>query len=516
MPPKGQKKRALSGNSSSGISPPKTRSKRSPKATKKLSKEHISELELEARAIETDKAIVSEAVRASSSHAPAEMASSNSHEDPKTTGEGADETLVDFDGFTEEDIDANSNDSGKLVSMMKSLMKSIGEVKADNVKLLAGQGTMTQNLTQIQADNVQLRTELNSLKRDHDKLSGDVGKVRQDLNKTEKKVNDTDILVKKHDTALRDQGAAIQRLQEAGPTGEPAVPKDYPYSETVVAQGVYITEDEWWSDNEDVKRKAECIVHKQLGLPGVTVVRSKRQGATDDYAGIVKIKLASEKEAEVVLKNSWRLAENPDPSVNRIYLRPSKPDEKRLEERNFNALIDIVDPERKSVFLDRKTGSIRKKREGGYRGRGGRRGRGRGRGRGSRGARGGRGRGRDQAHYDEAANFDSAWSPSLAPNDRGRGRGRGSSLRGPSPGGSLSSLASMENRDHSPPPFSTFTQGAARNVTEPSTVKPQGHNSGAHVASNTANTVKPPTPTPNIPPGSTGAASNSSNASTPS
>ncbi len=439
MPTKGQKKRALSG-SNSGISPPKTRSKRSPKARNKLSKDHQTELELEARDIESDKAIVSEMASADSASPEA----SESQEKPKTIGEGADETLVDFDGFTEEDLDANSNDSGKLVSMMKSLMKM-------NVKLLAGQDTMKQDLTQIQADNVQLRTELNNLKRDHGKLSGDVGKVRQDLGKTEKKVNDMDNLVKKHDTALRDQGAAIQRLQEARP--EATVPKEYPYSETVVAQGVYITEDEWWSDNEDVKRKAECIVHKQLGLPGVTVVRSKRQGATDDYVGIVKIKLANEKEAEVVLKNSWRLAENPDPSVNRIFLRPSKPDEKRLEERNFNALLDIVDPERKSAFLDRKTGSIRKKREGSYRGRGGRTGRGRGRGRGSRGA---RGRGRGRGEYNREPEFDSAWSPSVAPSTRGRGRGGQNRQRSPSPTGSYTS--SERSRPQSPAPFSTFTK----------------------------------------------------------
>ncbi len=232
MPTKGQKKRALSGNSSSGISPPKTRSKRSPKARNKLSKDHQTELELEARDIESDKAIVSE--MASADKAPPEA--SESQENPKTIGEGADETLVDFDGFTEEDIDANSNDSGKLVhvSMMKSLMKM-------NVKLLAGQDTMNQNLTQIQADNVQLRSELNNLRRDHDKLSGDVGKVRQDLGKTEKKVNDTDTLVKKHDTELKVQGAAIKRLQEARP-GEPAIPKEYPYSKTVVAEGVYTVE----------------------------------------------------------------------------------------------------------------------------------------------------------------------------------------------------------------------------------------------------------------------------------
>ncbi len=178
------------------------------------------------------------------------------------------------------------------------------------------------------------------------------------------------------------------------------------------------------------------------------------------------------------------------------------------------------------MFLDRKTGSIRKKREGGYRGRGGRRGRGRGRGRGSRGTRGGPGRGRDQAHYNEAANFESAWSPSLAPNDRGRGRGRGSSLRGPSPGGSLSSLASMENRDHSPPPFSTFTQGAAHDVTEQCTGKPQVPNGGAQGAQSVQNKTKP-TPTPNTLHGSVaptgtnqpaaasnGAAHNSSNSST--
>ncbi len=466
MPTKGQKKRALSGNSSSGISPPKTRSKRSPKARNKLSKEHLSELELEARDIESDKVTVSEIARASSSPTSVEMAShvpqaevTESSEPVRTNGEGHDETLVDFDGFTPADIDANSNDSGKLVSMMKSLMKGINDVKADNAKLLSGQDVMKQDLSKIQADNVQLRSELNSLKGAHGKLSGDVVKVRQDLSATQQKVRETDNLVKKHDTALKDQGAAIKQLQESRPDGEPAKPKEFAYSKTVVAEGVYISDDEWWNDNENVKRKAECIVHKQLGLPGVTVVRSKRQGATDNYVGIVKIELANEYEAGIVVKNSWRLGQNPDPSVKRIFLRPSKPDEKRLEERNINALIDIVDPERRSVFLDRKTGTVRKKNQGGYRGRG------RGRGRGSRGARGGHGRGRGRGQErDQQSNtvVSDPWSPSLAP--IARGMGRGTQLQRSSSAGSLSSLVNMEGRDQSPPPFSTFTQRAASNT----------------------------------------------------
>ncbi len=192
------------------------------------------------------------------------------------------------------------------------------------------------------------------------------------------------------------------------------------------------------------------------------MVRSKRQGASDNYVGIVKIELANEYEAGIVVKNSWRLGQNPDPSVKRIFLRPSKPDEKRLEERNINALIDILDPERRSVFLDRKTGTVRKKNQGGYRGRGGR-----GRGRGSRGARGGlgrgRGRGQDRDQQSDTVASD-PWSPSLAPNVRGRGMRN--QLQWSSSAGSLSSLVSMEGRSHSPPPFSTFTQKAASNTAQ--------------------------------------------------
>ncbi len=205
------------------------------------------------------------------------------------------------------------------------------------------------------------------------------------------------------------------------------------------------------------------------------MVRTLRKGANDNYVGIVKIELGSEQEAETVLQNAKKLAEHPDPSVSRIFIRPSKPDIERMNDRSLNAVLDVVDPNRSSLFVHPKWGGVRKTR-GGFRG-GNRRGHGRGRGRGARGARG-RGRGQYQSEPD----FENAWSPSLAPNSgrgaqgRGMGIGRGSpSLapdgdmvgRGPyrplHRSNSSDSIVSHASADiayaqvPAAPPFSTFT-----------------------------------------------------------
>ncbi len=357
-----------------------------------------------------------------------------------------------FEGFNEGDLE-DLNDTGKLVSMMKTLVMG-------NTKLLAGQKKMKSDLSRIQQDNVELRQELNSLKTAHQKLRTDTDKTRGDLTKTQKTVKDIDTLVKTHDTVLKRQGEAIQRLEESkDETAEP--PKRFPYSKTVVAMNLFISDEEWFDDNEDTQRKAELIIHKHLGLPGIPVVRTLRKGANDNYVGIVKIELGSEQEVETVLQNAKKLAEHPDPSVSRIYIRPSKPDIERMNDRSWNAVLDVVDPNRSSLFVHPRWGGVRKTRGGnrGGRGRGGGQGRGRGRG-----ARSARGRGRGGSQQQSGIDYDNAWSPSLAP---GGGRGGGGPYGLLHRSGSNGSLASQARATSVPgidtpsnPPFSTFTNNS--------------------------------------------------------
>ncbi len=69
--------------------------------------------------------------------------------------ENGSDSEASFNGFSEEDL-GDPNEAGKLVSMIKTLMKG-------NAQLLAGQEKMKSDLTKIQSDNVELRREVNSL-----------------------------------------------------------------------------------------------------------------------------------------------------------------------------------------------------------------------------------------------------------------------------------------------------------------------------------------------------------------
>ncbi len=190
-------------------------------------------------------------------------------------------------------------------------------------------------------------------------------------------------------------------------------------------------------------------------------------GANEDYVGIVKIELGSEREAQAVLKSKRKLGDHPDPSVNRIFLRQSKPEVERMYERSMNAVLDVVDPDRSSLFLNFR-GEVKKRNRGGFRG-GSRGSRGRGRGRG----RGAQGRGRGGQHQSDV-NYENAWSPSLAPasgsvgnyQNRGRGRFNGTPQSGPQRNVSQNGAASSGDQSAaSVAPFSTFTQ-TPQNITQ--------------------------------------------------
>ncbi len=467
MSSRDRRKRALSGRS--GISPPKTRSKRSPKSDNKPSKEHLSEQVLEAKDIERDRKCIDNLVMAEAveKDAPAE-------------GEVHNESVTDFDGFTEDDL----VDSGKVVSMLKSLLKDVKQVKDSNTEILAGQNSIKQNLAKIQADNEKLREDVNALKSTQKKTDSAVQKVRDDLNATQRKVKTVDDLVGRHEIVIKNQSDAIKKLQQAQP-GSEFTKVEWAYSKTVVAQNVYMTDQEYFEGTEDVQRKAELIINSHLGLPGVTVVRALRKGVKEDYVGIIKIELASEEEAKTVLQNKKKLGDHPDSSVNSIFLRPSKPDGDRKQERNNREFMKIVDPTRSMLYMD-EYGNVKPKGSGrgGFRGsRGANRGRGRGRG-----PRGARGRARGRGQYSDAVDYANTWSPSLAPPQRsamarGRGRGRGGAEGNDSYPGSFSPASSVTNMlDTEPeaPPFSTFTQRANNNgpanpvsvTTEPTN---QGH-----------------------------------------
>ena len=54
--------------------------------------------------------------------------------------------------------------------------------------------------------------------------------------------------------------------------GEPLEQREFPYSKTVVAYNV------WYDEDENVTRKAELLIHRHIGKPGVAVKRVKRMG----------------------------------------------------------------------------------------------------------------------------------------------------------------------------------------------------------------------------------------------
>ncbi len=215
------------------------------------------------------------------------------------------------------------------------------------------------------------------------------------------------------------------------------------------------------------------------------MVRTLRKGANDNYVGIVKIELGSEQEVETVLQHAKKLSEHPDPSVSKIFIRPSKPDIERMNDRSWNAVLDVVDPNRSSLFVHPKWGGVRKTR-GGFRG-GNRGGRGRGRGRGGRGARG-RGRGGGRGQHQSGIDYENAWSPSLIPSGRGRGAamGRGGTPQSSSP---VRGRGRGSNRSPSPAPFSSFTQ---RSVSQQGAPHPNTHSKGTNHGANQPANVLPP------------------------
>ncbi len=213
-------------------------------------------------------------------------------------------------------------------------------------------------------------------------------------------------------------------------SGEPLEQKEFPYSKTVVAYNV------WYDEDENVARKAELLIHRHIGQPGVSVKRVMRMGVKEDYDGSVKIELGSSQEVEVVLKNKAKLKDHPDSSVNGIFLRQSQPEDRRRNDRNMNTIIRELDPEGVSGLYVNHRGDVTRRRGVGRRGGW----------TGSRGhsARGRRGRGGSSSRgrpRQVGIDFVNAWSPSLDPSNGGNGRGRGSIGRS----GSASSVGTADS-----------------------------------------------------------------------
>ncbi len=406
MPSGSKRRRAHSGPIR--ISPPKKKEKKTRKSPKrKLANEHLSEFDL----FEQDKQIISDIVASDQCETSSErMANSN-------TKEGEQPNSPDFEGFTEEDIFGDGKDSGKIISMLKYLMKGMKDVKDSNDLILKKQSDIQKDVEQIKSDNSKLRQDVNALQAGHSTNVENIEKLQSDLSIQQQKVDDLESKVDE----------VISKVE----SGEPLEQKEFPYSKTVVAYNV------WYDEGENVTRKAELLIHRHIGQPGVAVKRVKRMGVKEDYDGIVKIELASSQEVEVVLKNKAKLKDHPDRSVNGIYLRQSQPEDRRRNGRNMNTIIRELDPDGVSGLYVNHRGDMTRRRGSGRRGGW----------TGSRGQpdRGRRGRGGSSSRSrprQEGIDFVNAWSPSLDPlNGRNVGGRGGGSI------GRSSSASSVEMAD---------------------------------------------------------------------
>lgn len=98
---------------------------------------------------------------------------------------------------------------------------------------------------------------------------------------------------------------------------------------------------------ENIQEKVETIVHRELGLPQIRVVRSMRlpQRNNPQARGVVqpplvKVQLANLEEKKIVLRAKLRL--NTSALYSNVWIRSSKSHAERLNDLNFRTILGMI------------------------------------------------------------------------------------------------------------------------------------------------------------------------------
>lgn len=186
-------------------------------------------------------------------------------------------------------------------------------------------------------DNIDFKKEFSNLKSSIDKLSSKVDNKLKELDKS---------LCAKFDTKVKEirdsfdleVGQLVSRLERLEDKVIDRASDPYDPEVTICASDVPFEE------NEDIVTKVIKLVHEDLGLVNVTVVRAIRLTSRSNRPGIVKFELKSREEKIQVLRNKRRLMDNADGTrrQHRIYFSGAKTHTERLMDINFRELLKMV------------------------------------------------------------------------------------------------------------------------------------------------------------------------------
>jgi exonuclease VII small subunit len=156
--------------------------------------------------------------------------------------------------------------------------------------------------------------------------------ISASINESVKKLQDTfDMEINSLKDHLKQVEQRLTNLEKQSSPPEPE-PEPYDPNYTVVVFGLQ------HEQGENVEEKAKSLVHDQIGLRDIAVVRSLRTPTRNGKPGVVKIQFASVDEKIKVLQNKREL-KNCSRQYQNVYIRTSKSHLERLYELNFKNLL---------------------------------------------------------------------------------------------------------------------------------------------------------------------------------
>ena len=285
----------------------------------------------------------------------------------KNASESADATQPKRRNLDEKSSDENDQVPVSGNELLGKLLKELTEIRT---VVKTWNKTMEEKMDKIQSDNNSWKEKLIKIQQELDSTKGIVISNQRKIEeeKTERKKecttilntvsavsNRLDLIEAKQETLNEPINDLKKQIEET--FGE----MEYPVKHTIVAQHV------WYEEGENLSEIASEIIHNNLELPNVIIVRCERKSGWDSGHGLIKVEVESEDQLKQVLKNKRKLRKSTNDNMKNIYLRQSKNQEILAIEWNQDLILQEMGIRKNYVRLPSGHLTIKKEQNsGGY------------------------------------------------------------------------------------------------------------------------------------------------------